>query len=107
VISLYRGYIFFVNSMDQKSGFSFPGILRYISSMPSQIAHFIFAQDLVSALSPSDQNRIQPEYLFLGAQGPDIFYHNLRTKPSGVFYGGLMHRPGLGSDDFGSAERWS
>jgi hypothetical protein len=78
--------------MDQKSGFSFPGILRYISSMPSQIAHFIFAQDLVSALSPSDQNRIQPEYLFLGAQGPDIFYHNLRTKPSGVFYGGLMHR---------------
>jgi len=36
-------------------------------------------------------------YLVLGAQGPDIFYHNQRRKPSGLAYGSLMHRRGYGT----------
>ena len=33
----------------------------------------------------------------LGCQGPDIFYHNQRTKPSGLHYGSLAHRRMYGS----------
>lgn len=32
-----------------------------------------------------------------GCQGPDIFYHNQRTKPSGLHYGALAHRRRFGS----------
>ncbi|AHC15826.1 hypothetical protein [Salinispira pacifica] len=32
-----------------------------------------------------------------GAQGPDIFYHNQRTMPSGLLIGSLLHRRGYGS----------
>ena len=32
----------------------------------------------------------------LGAQGPDIFYHNQRTRPSGLHYGALAHRRNYG-----------
>jgi hypothetical protein len=32
-----------------------------------------------------------------GCQGPDIFYHNQRTKPSGLHYGALAHRRRYGS----------
>ncbi len=32
----------------------------------------------------------------LGCQGPDIFYHNQRTKPSGLHYGSLAHRRNYG-----------
>lgn len=33
----------------------------------------------------------------LGCQGPDIFYHNQRTKPSGIQYGVLAHRRDYGN----------
>jgi hypothetical protein len=33
----------------------------------------------------------------LGCQGPDIFYHNLRTRPVGLEYGSLLHRRGYGT----------
>ena len=33
----------------------------------------------------------------LGCQGPDIFYHNQRTRPVGLEYGSLMHRRGYGA----------
>jgi hypothetical protein len=36
-------------------------------------------------------------YFRLGCQGPDIFYHNQRTKPSGLHYGSLAHRRRFGS----------
>ncbi len=36
-------------------------------------------------------------FAVFGAQGPDIFYHNRRTKPSGLHYGGLLHRKSYGS----------
>jgi hypothetical protein len=36
-------------------------------------------------------------YFLFGCQGPDIFYHNQRTKPSGLHYGSLAHRKRFGS----------
>jgi hypothetical protein len=36
-------------------------------------------------------------YFRLGCQGPDIFYHNQRTKPSGLHYGALAHKRRYGS----------
>ncbi|MEI6388089.1 MAG: hypothetical protein WCQ50_15785 [Spirochaetota bacterium] len=35
-------------------------------------------------------------YFRFGAQGPDIFYHNQRTKPSGIHYGPLAHKRNYG-----------
>jgi hypothetical protein len=40
---------------------------------------------------------------YLGCQGPDIFYHNQRTKPSGLHYGALAHRRRFGSLVAGAA----
>lgn len=42
----------------------------------------------------------QPEYrawLALGAQGPDLFYHNQRRAPRSIQYGTLLHRHSYGS----------
>jgi len=35
-------------------------------------------------------------YFCLGCQGPDIFYHNQRTRPSALEYGSLLHRRNYG-----------
>ncbi|NCN04186.1 MAG: zinc dependent phospholipase C family protein [Spirochaetales bacterium] len=35
-------------------------------------------------------------WFMIGAQGPDIFYHNQRTKPSGIALGSLLHRKSYG-----------
>jgi hypothetical protein len=43
--------------------------------------------------------KISREYraaFFLGCQGPDIFYHNQRTRPVALEYGTLLHRRGYG-----------
>lgn len=39
-----------------------------------------------------------PFYPFfcLGCQGPDLFYHNQRTRPVALEYGSLLHRRGYG-----------
>ena len=36
-------------------------------------------------------------YFRFGCQGPDIFYHNQRTKPSGLHYGSLAHHRRFGT----------
>ncbi|TVQ28050.1 MAG: hypothetical protein EA382_02575 [Spirochaetaceae bacterium] len=66
--------------------------------MPSHITHLLFAERSVrecglDALAAPPLRR----YLVLGAQGPDIFYHNQRRRPTGLAYGSLMHRHGYGS----------
>ena len=33
----------------------------------------------------------------LGCQGPDLFYHNQRTRPLSISYGTLLHRRGYGT----------
>ncbi|MDR0624082.1 MAG: zinc dependent phospholipase C family protein [Treponema sp.] len=45
------------------------------------------------------REKISREYravFYLGCQGPDIFYHNQRTRPVALEYGGLLHRRGYG-----------
>ncbi len=69
-----------------------------LSTMPSHITHLLFAERTVrysglDALAAPALRR----YLVLGAQGPDIFYHNQRRRPTGLAYGSLMHRHGYGS----------
>lgn len=70
--------------------------------MPSHVSHMLHAQEIVAASAHA--GRLAPlleeprsAYLVLGAQGPDIFYHNQRRRPTGISYGSLMHRRGYGS----------
>lgn len=80
--------------------------------MPSQIAHTLCAEETYQSVlsptaSPSDSDHhlerslyLDPTttaYLALGAQGPDLFYHNQRRRPTGIQYGTLLHRRGYGS----------
>jgi len=36
-------------------------------------------------------------FFCLGCQGPDLFYHNQRTRPVALAYGSLLHRRGYGN----------
>ncbi len=68
--------------------------------MPSQISHSIFVRDLFSELEISfgrDFGSDADAALHLGAQGPDIFYHNQRRMPSGLLIGSVLHRKGYAS----------
>lgn len=72
--------------------------------MPSHISHAIFAEDLYTRLTSHDfetasasENSEIRRALTIGAQGPDIFYHNQRSMPSGLLIGSLLHRKGYGS----------
>jgi hypothetical protein len=74
--------------------------------MAAQISHIIAGEE---ALERATGRRIDLEVgptavLFrLGAQGPDIFYHNRRTMPSGLHYGALAHRRNFGTLVAGAA----
>jgi hypothetical protein len=79
--------------------------------VPSQIAHTLCAEEtyrsVVSPSSPPDHEAKRARaishdpttvaHLALGAQGPDLFYHNQRRRPTGIQYGTLLHRRGYGS----------
>ncbi len=79
--------------------------------MPSQVLHILFGEDVIyrihTLLKPVYGNRIDrilEKILFehkdafaLGCQGPDIFYHNQRTRPVSLEYGTLLHRRGYGA----------
>ncbi|HKJ85553.1 MAG TPA: zinc dependent phospholipase C family protein [Spirochaetia bacterium] len=70
--------------------------------MPSHVAHLLFAEEAIARSDRAGElTRILDApanaYLVLGAQGPDIFYHNQRRRPSGLAYGSLMHRRGYGT----------
>ncbi|GHU92914.1 hypothetical protein FACS189479_03150 [Spirochaetia bacterium] len=78
--------------------------------MPSQILHTLFGEDVIAEI----YSRIKGRFAFtaqkalekitgnysaaftLGCQGPDIFYHNQRTRPVALEYGTLLHRRGYG-----------
>jgi hypothetical protein len=78
--------------------------------MPSQILHTLFGEDVTGEIyrrigprfgivADKAREKISREYraaFFLGCQGPDIFYHNQRTRPVALEYGGLLHRRGYG-----------
>ncbi len=65
--------------------------------MPSHLAHTVFARHAFEDSGLLSKGDALSPFAVLGAQGPDIFYHNRRSKPSGLHYGGLLHRKGYGS----------
>lgn len=75
---------------------------EYTRLMPSHVAHLLFAEDSIARssvateLAPLARGSLR-SYLVLGAQGPDLFYHNQRRKPTGLAYGSLMHRKRYGT----------
>jgi hypothetical protein len=67
--------------------------------MPAQICHFLFAEEaLRGALGPQAAKLLERHgNLFrFAAQGPDFFYHNQRTMPTGLKYGVAAHHEGYG-----------
>ena len=67
--------------------------------MPAHISHLLFAEEAARRLG-ADGERLLAEAgnaVRLGAQGPDLFYHSLRTRPRGFRFGPLMHRARFGS----------
>jgi hypothetical protein len=67
--------------------------------MPSQICHLIFAEDSLREALGQEAEPIleQRGNIFrFGAQGPDFFYHNQRTRPTGLKFGVHAHREGYG-----------
>lgn len=85
--------------------------------MPAQISHCLAAEEALSIASPTlalewglpagkvpgkepgvgGEAVASPARWFrLGAQGPDIFYHNQRSLPSGIHYGALSHKRNYG-----------
>ncbi len=68
--------------------------------MPSHFAHLLFAEEaLRGALGEKAEDILAAHgNLFrFGAQGPDLFYHNQRTMPTGLRYGVALHRHGYGT----------
>jgi len=64
--------------------------------MPSQIAHILLGREAVRGLPESLVHRFSDAVFRLGCQGPDVFYHNRRTKPGAFLYGTRLHRRGWG-----------
>lgn len=65
--------------------------------MPSQIAHILFGREAARALPDGWLDRFSDPAFRLGCQGPDVFYHNRRTKPGAFLYGTRLHRRGWGA----------
>jgi hypothetical protein len=67
--------------------------------MPAHISHLLFAEEALAAALPSASPTLLARWGNLyrfGAQGPDFFYHNQRTRPTGLKYGVAAHREGYG-----------
>ncbi len=69
----------------------------YPFRMPSHLTHQVFLEEALRRAEIEEplSEHVAP-YAVLGAQGPDIFFHNQRRKPSGLTYGSLIHRHGYG-----------
>jgi thiol-disulfide isomerase/thioredoxin len=68
--------------------------------MPAHFTHALFAEEaLALSLGEAGKNLLAAHgNLFrFGAQGPDFFYHNQRTMPTGLRYGVAIHRSGYGA----------
>lgn len=67
--------------------------------MPAQVCHLMFAEEVLQAAVPEAAAEVLERHgkLFrFAAQGPDFFYHNQRTLPSGMKYGVSAHRRSFG-----------
>ena len=68
--------------------------------MPSHFTHLVFAEEAVSRTLGEEGTtllRTHGNLLRFAAQGPDIFYHNQRTMPTGLRYGVALHKHGYGT----------
>jgi len=68
--------------------------------MPAHFTHLLFAEETLAAALGEKASPIMEHHgnIFrFGAQGPDFFYHNQRTMPTGLRYGVALHRRGFGS----------
>ncbi len=65
--------------------------------MPSHISHALFAEDVIASVFGPDHFRRHLNAMTFGAQGPDLFYHTRRTRPSCVMFGSLIHKKGYGT----------
>jgi hypothetical protein len=67
--------------------------------MPAQICHLLFGEEaLRGALGARAEGLLERHgnLLRFAAQGPDFFYHNQRTMPTGLKYGVAAHHEGYG-----------
>jgi hypothetical protein len=64
--------------------------------MPAHITHALAGQRCVRSVHGLERLALSPAFL-LGCQGPDVFSHNRRTKPSALAYARLLHRRDYGS----------
>jgi hypothetical protein len=77
--------------------------------MPAQILHVLFGEDVLRSAATGCGVSASPvaayveralgafgPFFRLGCQGPDLFYHNQRTRPVSLEYGTLLHRRGFG-----------
>ena len=67
--------------------------------MPAHITHIIFGEETLKQSIGAEADRIISRHgnIFrFACQGPDFFYHNQRTKPSGLKYGSLLHHEHYG-----------
>ena len=68
--------------------------------MPAHFTHALFAEEaLARSLGDTGKELLSAHgNLFrFGAQGPDFFYHNQRTMPTGLRYGIALHKSGYGT----------
>lgn len=70
------------------------GDYQYLGFMPSHASHLLFALECLELraelLEPALLRSINH-----GAQLPDMFYHNRRTRPSGLYVSVALHRRGF------------
>lgn len=71
--------------------------------MPAQYLHILGALKAFNRVSGGTFS-LDPKAFFAGAQGPDIFYHNQRTRPLAVSLGSLLHRRDYGFFSAGALE---
>ena len=68
--------------------------------MPSHFTHLIFAEESLAGALGDEATpilRTHGNLLRFAAQGPDIFYHNQRTMPTGLRFGVALHKHGYGA----------
>ncbi len=68
--------------------------------MPAHFTHLVFAEEAVVAALGDEGDKLLASHgnlLRLAAQGPDFFYHNQRTMPTGLRYGIALHKRSYGA----------
>ncbi len=73
--------------------------LPYNITMASQLSHIFAGTQALKRALPDKQAALLAEAgssFNLGCQGPDIFYHNQRTRPLSIYYGSLLHKHSIG-----------